>query len=111
MARVGRYGLRCCTQLDVQRIIAVCWDIRGRSDLALSHMLHDDGTAGREIGLWHLDRQLAAADLPHSYADTICRRMYRCSLSDATSRQIWSIVFMLRDRARRKSAQKSIVPQ
>lgn len=50
------------------------------------------------IALFHLKKSCAERDLPLSYPESICRRQFRCYLDEATAKQIWCLVFTIRNR-------------
>ena len=52
----------------------------------------------RRIARYKLRQALAAAGLPEAYAAAICRRQYRVSLDDASERQLWCLVYTVRNR-------------
>ena len=45
------------------------------------------------------ERLFTEAGLPESYAAAICRRQYRCALSEASDKQVWCLVYTVRNRA------------
>lgn len=59
-------------------------------------------TDGGRRALYVLRRELASAGLAEEYAAAICRRQYRCGLAEASERQIWRLVFTVRNRGRAK---------
>lgn len=67
-----------------------------------AHMRHE--TEPQRVALWKLARECEAKGLPLSYATTICRHQNRCRLEDASAKQLWRLVFTIRNRKRGPAA-------
>jgi len=68
------------------------------------------GLDKRRVARWNLDKALREANLALPYAVAICRTQYRTALEDASAKQLWALVFTIRNRAaakRRKSGNSS----
>jgi hypothetical protein len=100
--KVGKRGLRCCSQADYRDIIAHCWDARGRLDIAQS-MLQEDPQANemRQV-LWKIRAEAKRANLPPEYAGAICERQYGCTIQEASLRQLWSLFYTMRNRVNKR---------
>jgi hypothetical protein len=59
-------------------------------------------TDSRRRAEWLLLRALNERNLQRAYAEAICRRQFRCNIAQAAEKQIWNLIFTIRNR--RKSA-------
>jgi hypothetical protein len=102
----GKEGLRCCSQLDYRAVEGHFLGLLGETKRAFSAHLAS-ATEGRRQAEAVLSRELTRAGLSPGYVETICQRQYRCSVLDAGEKQLWSLVYTVRNRAaarRRKEA-------
>ena len=56
----------------------------------------------RRVALYKLEQECAARGLDVSYPATICRRQFRLSLEEASAKQLWCLVFTVRNRRKAK---------
>lgn len=97
----GRQSLRECTGEDYQLLRAHFLQLAGlEASAARAQERHISNP--ERIARYKLRQALAEASLPVEYAAAICRRQYRCSLAEASERQLWCLVFTVRNR--RKAA-------
>lgn len=98
---VGKAGLRCCSQLDYKAVQAHFLDMTGRSGQAMTALVQHQSEPRRQAEAVLL-RELTNAGLHLNYANSICNAQFKCTLFDATEKQIWCIVYTIRNRASRK---------
>lgn len=93
----GRQSLRECTGDDYQLLRAHFLTLAGlEASAARAQERHISNP--QRIARYKLRQALAAAGLPLEYAAAVCRRQYRCTLDDASERQLWCLVFTVRNR-------------
>jgi hypothetical protein len=102
----GKHGLRCCSQDDYSTVKAHLLARLGRAAEAFEAHVRA-ATEKRRQAEAVLIRECEKADLRLSYADRICRDKFHCTVLDATEKQLWQMVFTIRNRARarRRTAQ------
>lgn len=93
----GRQSLRECTGEDYQLLRAHFLKLAGLEASARRAEERHISNPQR-IARYKLRKALAAAGLPENYAAAICRRQYRCTLDDASERQLWCLVYTVRNR-------------
>ena len=100
---VGKPGLTACTQDDWRPLLAHFLALQGRTGEAFEHALAH-GTEPARVWMFKLGDACNRAGLPMAYPDAICRRQYRCALSDASATQLRNLTFTVinRGNARRK---------
>ena len=103
----GKQGLRCCSQDDYGAVKGHFLDLLGEHRQAFTAVLHGEGNA-RRVAEYKLMEALEAAELPLSYAAAICRSQFKCSLEDATSKQIWCLTFTVKNRGRKVTIAKEV---
>jgi len=106
-AACGKLGLRCCSQLDYKRVEAHFLELLGEHGRAFQAQVQAE-TEPRRQAEAVLVRECERAGLPLQYAEKICQRQFRCSLFDAGEKQIWSLVYTVRNRARKKRGVKGV---
>lgn len=111
----GRDSLTEATQADFAAIMAHWWarlaewdslparaaERRRQASYWQARALGDGARRAR----WILDRELAEAGLPRSYAEAICKSQNRCAVAEASERQVWRLIFTIRNRGRAKRPQ------
>ena len=102
----GKHGLRCCSQDDYKRVEAHFLDLLGETARAFDAHLRAE-TEPRRQAEAVLVRECARFGLALGYAAAICSRQFRCDLADATTQQVWNLVYTIRNRgaARARQAQ------
>lgn len=98
---VGIQSLCECTQAHYARVLAHFQSLAGHAASALRTIARDDDN-DRRIALFKLREALSAAGLPESYAAAVCRRQYCCELAAASDKQLWRLVYTIRNRAQSK---------
>lgn len=99
---VGKQSLRLCTQCDYLRLVAYWKKLAGDEAGAASAAARAELDTRKRA--WHLLVQaLKERDLKLSYAGAICRRQFRVGLEHATEKQLWNLLFTVKNR--RKPAQ------
>lgn len=98
----GQQSLRLCTgEEDFLRLRAHFLALCGRQEQAARALVRHATEPGR-IALWKLREALHERGLDEAYAAAICRNQFRCTLHAASARQLWCLVFTIRNR--RKAA-------
>lgn len=95
----GRQSLTQADQTEYARLMAHFARLTGVEALAEQwerRALAD----GRNRAECHLHEALKRADLKLEYAAVICRAQNRCELAEASERQLWRLVYTLRNRGR-----------
>lgn len=95
---VGKQSLLDCTsECDFLRLCAHFLRIAREYDAANSAQLRA-GTESRRIAEHKLREELRERGLAEEYAASICRRQFRCALREANAKQLWCLVFTIRNR-------------
>lgn len=105
----GVQSLRDCTQNHYGRVKAHFLELNGNTtgaDRARSR----DADNPRRIAMHKLKAALAAGGHQESYAAAICRRQFRCGLAEASAKQLWNLVFTVRNRNTAKATAQAGVP-
>jgi len=97
----GVQSLCACTQAHYGRLVAHFQALTGN---AATRTLVRDADNDRRIARYKLDQALRERGLREEYAAAICRRQFKTSLEDATARQIWNLVFTIRNRRKPAAA-------
>jgi hypothetical protein len=95
----GVQSLRACTQAHYGRILAHFQTLAGNAAGA-TQTLARDADNDRRIARFKLDQALRERGLRPDYASSICRRQYRTDLDSANAKQLWRLVFTVRNRRR-----------
>jgi hypothetical protein len=98
----GKAGLRCCNNDDFHAVVARCWDLRDRPDLAFNILAQSPEAAERRKIEWLIGRELERGGLNIAYVIAICRHQYKCSLNDASNGQLWRLFYTVRNRVHAK---------
>lgn len=56
----------------------------------------------RRVARWHLNKALATAKLSPAYAQAICKNQFHCTLDDASKKQLWNLVYTVKNRGKAK---------
>jgi len=97
----GKAGLRCCSQDDYKHVEAHLLDLCGEPGKALAAHVAAVTQPRREAEAV-LARACREAGLQLGYAAAICQRQFHCTLGDANERQLWNLVYTVRNRGRAK---------
>lgn len=96
-AAVGKASLRDCVQADYRRLVAHFQRLAGEEGEAL----RSETAAALEpvmLARRKLAAELASRGLQSGYAEAICRRQYKRGLHEASAKQLWCLVFTVRNR-------------
>jgi hypothetical protein len=85
------------SQRDYLPIRAHFRDLLGQSDRAFRDLMAVD-TEPQRIAMAKLRHECTARKLPLDYPAAICRKQFRCSLAQATAKQLWCLIFTIRNR-------------
>jgi hypothetical protein len=75
-------------------------DLAGDSVAAYQTQLRD-GDNKRRVALWKLTQALDAKGLQMGYAAAICRAQFKCSIEDASAKQLWNLFYTITNRKRK----------
>ena len=103
----GKQGLRCCSQDDYGAVKGHFLDLLGEHRQAFDAVLHGEGNA-RRVAEYKLIEAVQAAGLTLAYAAAICRSQFKCTLEEATSKQIWCLTFTIKNRGRKVTIAKEV---
>jgi hypothetical protein len=92
-----RQSLTQATQRDYLLLRAHFMRLCGL-EAAADKALAQAATDGGRRALFLLRRELGERGLNESYAAAICRTQYRCSLTQATEKQLWNLIFTIKHR-------------
>lgn len=93
----GKAGLRCCSQDDYKRVEAHFLNLLGETGQALNAHLAAETEPVRQAEAV-LRRECQRFGLALSYPAAICARQFRCPLAEATEKQLWNLVYTIRNR-------------
>ena len=99
----GKLGLCCCSQLDYKAVEAHFLDLLGEHGRAFNAQMRA-ATEERRQAEAILSNACKRAGLHLNYAAAICQNQFKCSLFDASTDQLWKLIFTVRNRAKRKVA-------
>lgn len=100
LATTGKESLTLCTQDDYLPLKARFLELKGESGRAMNaHISH--ATEPKRVARYNLNAALADANLPLAYAEAICRRTQKCGLEEASAKQIWRVVYTIRNRKKK----------
>lgn len=105
---VGIQSLRSATQSNYLDLKAHFLTLKGDGGAAVKAKLRAEEEP-RILAYHKLQQALQERDLAPEYAEAICRNQFRCAVSDASEKQLWNLVFTIRNR--RKPIQKSAGPK
>jgi hypothetical protein len=83
-------------------------DLAGKPEKAFQTQMRE-GDNKRRVALYKLTGALAERGLQPAYAATICRAQFKCSLEEASAKQIWCLFYTVTNRrktARQKTEDK-----
>jgi hypothetical protein len=100
-AACGKVGLKCCDQYDYKRVEAHFLELLGNHGGAMRAHVQAE-TEPRRQAEAVLVRECERFGVRLAYAVAICQRQFRCGLFDATEKQIWNLVFTVRNRGNKR---------
>lgn len=92
-------------QRDYLTLRAHFEDLCGEPDRAMRTMWGEDNQAAK-VAFRRLCIECKQRGLDLSYPGSICRRQFRCSLQDANAKQLWCLVYTVRNRRKAGGAPK-----
>lgn len=104
----GKAGLRCCENHDYPIVMAHFLKLGGEDGQALNWLLRAQSD-GRRQAEAVLHREIIKAGLSLNYVEAICRTQFKCGVLDAGEKQLWSLVYTVRNRSRTKKDQNAEV--
>jgi hypothetical protein len=96
---VGKLSLRHCLQSDYLSLVAHFQALAGDTDRAFNTHLRDS-LQEKEIARYKLEEACEERGLNLSYPGVICRRQFKCELDQANAKQLWNLVFTVKNRRR-----------
>lgn len=93
----GVSSLRAATQAEYKSIEARFLKIKGEAKAA-SRAAARAATEPARLAMFKLRDALRERGLDESYAAAICRKQFKRSLSEASERQLWCLVYTVRNR-------------
>jgi hypothetical protein len=94
---VGIQSLTEMTQHHFNRVLAHFQSLAGDTQAATRARVRD-ASNGARIARHKLDTELRIRGLGADYAATICQSKYRCTLAQASEKQLWSLYYDVRKR-------------
>lgn len=94
---VGIQSLCECSQAHYGRLKAHFEQLGGRTAAAQRTAARDSDN-DRRVARFKLDEALRERGLSTGYVVSICRRQNRCELDQATAKQLWRLVYTVRNR-------------
>ena len=98
----GKSSLRDCVQSDYLPLRAHFENLIGESDRALETHLRASSEPAR-IAMMKLRAACSEAGLDLAYPAKICRTQYKCDLDEANAKQLWRLVFTVRNRKKKRT--------
>lgn len=105
---VGIHSLCAMTQAHYGRVLAHFQKLAGHEAAAQRTTVRDADNE-RRIARYKLAEALRERGLAEAYAAAICRTQFRCTLDEASAKQVWKLVFTVR--SRRKPAPAAVAAQ
>ena len=96
-AACGKPSLRLATQNDYLLIRARFLDLLGESGAAFEDLVRQQ-SEGRRLAWNKLETACKERGLALAYPDAICRKEYKRGLEDADEKQLWRLVYTVRNR-------------
>ena len=93
-------SLRECTQAHYGALLSHFQAMAG-DDTAAQRTRARDADNPRRVARYKLEEALRERGLELGYAIAICRTQNRCELDQASAKQLWRLVFTVRNRKRR----------
>lgn len=94
---VGKESLCDCVQGDYKPLKGHFLNLKGESGRAVKAII-ESGFEEKNLALHKLKESCAERGLKLSYAESICRRQYKCDLDQANAKQLWNLNFTVRNR-------------
>jgi len=94
---VGIQSLCACTQAHYGRLLGHFQALAGHT-AAADRTRARDADNDRRVALYKLEQALRQRGLSLGYAAAICKTQYKCTLEQASARQLWRLVYTVRSR-------------
>lgn len=104
----GKLGLRCCSQDDYKIVEAHFLNLLGETGRAMNALVRSQDNP-RRIARYKLDQALREAQLETGYAEKICRAQFKCGVNEATEKQLWCLMFTVKNRGRKVTFSREAV--
>ena len=101
LERFGLTSLTAATQDQYADLKAHFLALAGNAGEAYEAARHGLENKRRQA-VWNLNKALRDTGLARAYVAAICRTQYRCPLEDASTKQLWALVYTIKARARAK---------
>jgi hypothetical protein len=98
--RTSRLSLRDCTQRDMLKLTAHFQNLIGEPGRAVKSLLRI-ATQDHELAMRKLEAECTARSIDISYPAKICAKQFKCALDDASPKQLWCLVFTVRNRRKK----------
>jgi hypothetical protein len=92
----GHASLTTCTQAHYLALVSHFAQLAGEDGVAYQAEIKD-ATAARRIALHKLQEECTARNLTLAWPSAICRSKFKLQLEDAQPRQLWQLVFHVRN--------------
>ena len=96
----GKLGLRCCSQNDYGAVKGHFLNLLGETEKAFQAVHHGEGNA-RRVAEYKVVQACRDAGLELAYAAKICANTFKCSLDEASTDQLWKLMFTVKNRGRK----------
>ncbi len=97
LAAVGKASLLDCTQDDFLRLRSWFQRLAGEEGDSIRTGTHHT-TEPLRVAMHKLCEQVRERGLSIAYAESICQRQYKCPLEKANVKQVWCLVYTIRNR-------------
>jgi hypothetical protein len=94
---IGKESLRECVQSEYLALLAHFQNLAGESGRAVKNIIRA-AAEERAVARNKLDESLGERGLRVEYAEAICKRQFKCSLDEASAKQLWTLNFTVRNR-------------
>jgi hypothetical protein len=97
----GKLGLRCCGQDDYKLVEGYFLNLLGHPERALRSYVRAATQPVRQaknVLFWTLKRY----GYEQNYAEKICRVKYKCTVSEASANQVWTLVYDVQRNGQRR---------
>jgi len=106
---VHKAGLRCCSQDDYGAVKAHFLHLLGEDGAALRAHVRGQNNEAR-VAEWKLFDEIKAAGdtgITVRYVEQICRQQFGCTITEASTKQKWSLLYTVRNRAAKKRGMRN----
>jgi hypothetical protein len=97
LAACGKESLTACTQEDFLKLKSHFQKLAGEEGDSLRTANREAGDPAR-VALFKLREAMTERGLSIGYAINICRTQYKCTLEQASAKQLWCLVYTIRNR-------------